>query len=339
MFSHHILKPERTPLEANLWGTPKSSGSFSTLFGSRILRALAYTENPFELKICNDKKRPSGVKITGHNQKIGGKIATNYREFNEENADIYLSCGSSSKTDIADNVVDAVITDPPFFDNVYYSQLADFFYVWLRQILGDKDVFWAESTRSKGEVQQAVADTFANNLASVFKDCNRVLKHEGLLIFTYHHSRHEGWSSIIEAVQKSGFYIEATHPIKSEMSVALPKHQAKDPIDLDIIIVCRKLSFIEPFIKVPKNLFTDSSKESQEFVNRFNKTGKKLSRNDIKVILMARLIATLSRMKERKTISNYLNKHEANINRIVEVIWNNQMVEKPEPKKLQPSLF
>ena len=38
MFSHHILKPERMPLEANLWGTPKSSGSFSTLFESRILR-------------------------------------------------------------------------------------------------------------------------------------------------------------------------------------------------------------------------------------------------------------------------------------------------------------
>ena len=32
MFAHHILKPERVPLEANLWGTPKSSGSFSTMF-------------------------------------------------------------------------------------------------------------------------------------------------------------------------------------------------------------------------------------------------------------------------------------------------------------------
>src|SRR5262249_9453225 len=47
MFSHHILKPERTPLEANVWGTPKSSGAFSTLFESRILRAVEYSENPF----------------------------------------------------------------------------------------------------------------------------------------------------------------------------------------------------------------------------------------------------------------------------------------------------
>ena len=42
MFSHHILKPERTPIEANVWGTPKSSGSFSNLFRSRLLRAIEY---------------------------------------------------------------------------------------------------------------------------------------------------------------------------------------------------------------------------------------------------------------------------------------------------------
>ncbi|KPJ65291.1 MAG: hypothetical protein AMJ45_05285 [Syntrophobacter sp. DG_60] len=339
MFSHHILKPERTPLEANLWGTPKSSGSFSTLFESRILRALAYQKTPFELKICDNKKRPSGIKIIGINQKIGDKIATNYKEFNEKKAGIYLSCGSSSKTSIADGAVDAVITDPPFFDNVYYSQLADFFYVWQRQILGSKDVFQAKSTRSEEEVQQADADAFVNNLAAVFRDCHRVLKHEGLLIFTYHHSRHEGWSAIVEAVQRSGFYIEATHPVKSEMSVAVPKHQAKEPIDLDIIIVCRKLSFIKPFIKVPKNLLTDSDKETQELVKRFNKAGRRLSRNDIKVILMARLITTLSRVKGRETILDYLNSNEANISSLVEVIWNDQTVERPKPKELQPSLF
>src|SRR5207237_6341113 len=49
MFAHHILKPERTPIEANGWGTPKSSGSFSNLFRSRLLRALAYRQLPTEV--------------------------------------------------------------------------------------------------------------------------------------------------------------------------------------------------------------------------------------------------------------------------------------------------
>ena len=50
MFAHHIIKPERVPLEANLWGTPKSSGSFSTMFKGRIRRALNYADNPFEVR-------------------------------------------------------------------------------------------------------------------------------------------------------------------------------------------------------------------------------------------------------------------------------------------------
>ncbi len=339
MFSHHILKPERTPLEANLWGTPRSSGSFSTLFESRILRALAYRRNPFEIKVCNRKKRPAGTKIVGINQEIGGRIATNYKEFSEDNADVYLSCGSSSKTSIEDGVVDAVVTDPPFFDNVHYSQLADFFYVWQRRILGDGDAFQARTTRREGEVQQADADTFADNLGAVFRDCHRVLKREGLLIFTYHHSRHEGWSAIIKAVQKSGFYIEATHPVKSEMSVAIPKRQAKEPIDLDIIVVCRKVSLIDPFTEVPKNLLKDSDEETQELVRRFNRTGKTLSRNDIKVVLMARLITTLSRVREPQMILEYLRSNEARIETLVEVIWRGQTVGKLEPKESQSSLF
>src|SRR5438093_2601924 len=49
MFAHHILKPERTPLEANVWGTPRSSGAFSTLFSSRLVRAMEYRDAPFEL--------------------------------------------------------------------------------------------------------------------------------------------------------------------------------------------------------------------------------------------------------------------------------------------------
>src|ERR1019366_2771567 len=37
MFSNHVLKPERTPLENSVWGTDKSSGTFSTLFESRLI--------------------------------------------------------------------------------------------------------------------------------------------------------------------------------------------------------------------------------------------------------------------------------------------------------------
>src|SRR3989454_12844228 len=57
MFSHHILKPELAPLEANVWGTDRSSGSFSTLYESRVLRALDYKDAPFELALVSTSEK------------------------------------------------------------------------------------------------------------------------------------------------------------------------------------------------------------------------------------------------------------------------------------------
>lgn len=325
VFSHHILKPERTPLEANLWGTPESSGSFSTLFERRILRAIEYKRNPFELKLADpvNGRRPS-KKVFNINRRMGGEIASSYDEFQEGDFNIYLSCESSDQTDIEDGVVDAVITDPPFFDNVHYSQLADFFHVWIREMMGRKGIFRAETTRSTEEVQQTDPRRFTDNLITVFRDCHRVLKDDGLLIFTYHHSRPEGWSAILEAIHEAGFYVEATHPVKSEMSVSIPKQQAKSPIDIDIIVAGRKLALIEPFLEIPSDLFDECIEETCEVVEAFNGSNRKLSRSDITVITMSRLITTLSRIRNLEDILSYLDSAEGKMTAVVERIWEQQ---------------
>jgi putative DNA methylase len=339
-FSHHILKPERTPLEANLWGTPESSGAFSTLFERRILRAIEYKDNPFELRLSDrvNGKRQS-KKVFNINRKMGSEIAFTYDDFQRDAFDIYLSCGSSSQTDIEDGVVDAVVTDPPFFDNVHYSQLADFFYVWIREMMGREGVFRMETTRSKEEVQQTDPRRFTDNLVAVFRDCHRVLKDDGLLIFTYHHSRSEGWSAILEATHEAGFYVEATHPVKSEMSVAIPKQQAKSPIDIDIIVVGRKLALIEPFPQVPADLFSECVEEVNEIVEAFNGSNKELSRSDITVLMMARLITTLSRTRDLEKILNYLSSVEKEMDVVVERIRKQQNPRDLRLEKRQMRLF
>ena len=135
MFAHHILKPERVPLEANVWGTPKSSGSFMTMFQGRIGRALEYARDPFELRTRSGRGRKTTERVYGLSQSLGFDIASDLGSF-EEGRQVYLSCGDSSRTDLRARSVDAVVTDPPFFDNVHYSQLADFFHVWQCHILG-----------------------------------------------------------------------------------------------------------------------------------------------------------------------------------------------------------
>lgn len=286
MFSHHILKPERAPLEANLWGTPKSSGSFSTMFKGRILRAIEYQEKPFELRPVYSVGRASGEKVFGASEPIEVDVATNYDEFSGGKR-AYLSCGSSSDTDLPDKSVDAIVTDPPFFDNVHYSQLADFFHVWQAYILrNDAPV----TTRSPQEVQHGDADTFESRLGSVWEECHRVLRDDGLLIFTYHHSKSEGWRCVRNALATAGFHIVAVHPIKAEMSVATPKSQAEEPIDYDIIMVCRKSKGETPAHSSFDDVLRAATADAAGQVQRLRSSDRPFSRNDARVILMSQVL-------------------------------------------------
>jgi putative DNA methylase len=281
MFSHHILKPERTPLEANIWGTPKSSGSFSTLFHRRSLKAIEYKNYPFEIGKESDK-------VLAGNHPLNLTISKTFKEFSNKNTRLYLSCGSSANTDIQDQSIDLVLTDPPFFDNVHYSELADFFHVWQQHFLQSRK--GRLTTRSESEVQDTCPDSFAEKLGNVFKECHRVLKDHGMLAFSYHHSRDEGWSSVVRAVIGSGFEFVNAFPIKAEMSVATPKTSAKEPINFDIILVCRKRGEGSR-IRSDKISILEKVKSHVESLNH---AGFTLSRNDVRISLIGQLLVMLS---------------------------------------------
>lgn len=290
MFSHHILKPERVPLEANLWGTPASSGSFSGLFKSRILRALDYAEMPTEIRVVG--QGASAQKVPGLSEPIGCDSAATFSEFQDREARLYLSCGDSARTDLADASVDAVITDPPFFDNVHYSELADFFHVWQRHILGNGGAQESSTTRTAGEVQDQNGHAFARKLGDVLVECRRVLKPGGLLAFSYHHSRDEGWSAVLAALMRAGFRVTAAHPVKAEMSVAQPKTLAKEPIDLDVILVCRPSELLCQ--AWGDGAWSRAAEVATCQVLRLTAYGRKLSRNDVRVIVMAQALRQFS---------------------------------------------
>ncbi len=284
MFSHHILKPERTPIEANPWGTSKSSGAFCNLFRSRLLRAVEYREAPTEINGRSGAGRVCSRPFTG-------RVAEQWPPRGElGDREIYLSCADSATTGLPAKSVDLVVTDPPFFDNVHYSELADFFFAWQRLHSGDATAKLA-TTRHASEVQDVDADRFAAKLQAVFRECHRVLKDDGLLAFSYHHSRDDGWQSLAEAVLGAGFIVVNSHPVKAEMSVATPKSQAKEPIQLDIILVCRKQAFVgdRPVSRIQEALSSARAK-----LSRLADEGFSLSRNDRKVVFFGQLLTAIS---------------------------------------------
>ena len=289
MFSHHILKPERMPIEANVWGTPKSSGSFSNLFRSRLLRAIDYRESPTE--------------VNGTGKAIGRICSPPFvGELHEwgkpmPERGITLSCGNSATTGLLDKSMDLIITDPPFFDNVHYSELADFFQAWRRSTINEP----LPSTRSKDEVQDSDAEQFTIKLQLVFQECHRILKDDGLLVFTYHHSRDDGWIALANAILGAGFVVVNSHPVKAEMSVAMPKSQAKEPIQLDIILVCKKGEATDKRSKV--SVAMASAKEK---LRRLQSVGFNLSRNDIKIVFHGQLLTTLKSANDANDFANLI---------------------------------
>ena len=246
LFNHHILKPERMALENTVWGisrgTTKSSGCFVTFFESRLMRALAYRQRPFELCALKEDEKYKGEKVYNLSHRPATSTAANFEALGTRSNKALLFCGDSSHLELPDQSVDVIVTDPPYFDFVHYSELADFFYAWLRLGLQQTHAeFRAETTRHTHEVQQRDAKAFSSALCRVFQECTRVLKPDGLLIFSFHHSRTEGWEAVGQALFQANLGVVAAHPIKAEMSGASPKSQAESPINYDAILVCKQL--------------------------------------------------------------------------------------------------
>lgn len=341
MFSHHILKPERMPLEANVWGTDKSSGSFLNLFQSRILRAVKYKETPFEVSLDTTVKRKRGKKIFGLSPSIEANITTTYPINGLSEKSVYLSCGNSAKTDIPDNSIDVIITDPPFFDNVHYAELADFFYVWQQLYFDELDSSTTPSTRHPDEVQDTDVNAFSKKLAAVFTECHRVLNENGLMIFSYHHSRNEGWLAVADAVFSSNFSFVQAQPVKAEMSVATPKSQASSPIDLDVLLICKKTVSDYRNNLTKEHALKKARSIASTKIRRFNQLGRELSQNDIKIVFYSQLLVELSPGRNKTRIRADFEYLVANAEDEINILWKRQTENQPkqEPPHYQLTLF
>lgn len=238
MFSVHAFHPNLDPIENNLWGGIYGARNFSNRF-KKLKKGKRYCQLPFEKYREGQKTLEKSMKTP-----IDGNIIKNFKEL-QNGKNVLLQCSDSSYLPIPDKTADVIITDPPYFDNVMYSELSDFFYVWIREVLKDGyNHFNAKLTPKSAEVvknpkQDKDEEDFTSGLTDVFSEAQKKLKDNGLMVFTFHHSKTEAWGSVLESVLKSGFYITSVYPINEEMSVSRHIHN-KGNIEYDMIIVCRK---------------------------------------------------------------------------------------------------
>jgi putative DNA methylase len=293
MFSNHILKPERTPLENSIWGTRESSGTFSTLFESRLVKAKRYLDEPFEVDFSKDLIGDrTGTKKTIASAPINVKQVGSWREMAETNHALMVLNGNSASLPLPDASVDAVITDPPYFDFVHYSELSDFFFAWLSPALKSRYAWFNRADSSdEGEVQDKASRIFARQLSLVFSECQRVMKDDGLLAFSFHHSRAEGWAAIYEAITSAKLSVVASYPVHAEFRVSNPKSAAKDPISLDAILVCKKHQTIEKSQYCEETIHL----QTNAFVKKLEAAGMSISAGDRFVIAASQMLILSSR--------------------------------------------
>ena len=240
MFSIHSYRHIVRPVELNPWLKKIGRGTFPNVL-SKILKAIQEAKTPRKLS-------PLGGQF---------QVTYNHREYQQNGTRsipsvlarssraAIITSSSEDLSQIPDNLVDLILTDPPYYDNLSYSKLSDFYLSW-QQALGvaeppydddDRAAPFADSLAAKSKSKEAF-ETYRRGLRSILSECYRVLNPSGLLVFTYHHKSIGAWSALGSSLALSGFKCTGVLPLRGEGQGGL--HSLNGTIKWDAAFACRK---------------------------------------------------------------------------------------------------
>lgn len=163
--------------------------------------------------------------------------------------------GSAANLAVDDSSVDVICLDPPYYNNVQYAELSDYFYVWQKRTFRDLYPDWF-SRRLTNKVDEAVANpvrdgsakeadrVYESRMSEIFAECRRVLKDEGIMVLMFTHKTQEAWQTLTRALIENGWLITSAFPVDSESGASLHQKDMAAAAS-SIFIACRKRDMAE----------------------------------------------------------------------------------------------
>ncbi len=192
------------------------------------------------------------VKLTGGDAELD--LLSHAGPVTRNRAEVSITCRSGDNlAHVADASVDVVVMDPPYYDNVMYAELSDFFYVWLKRTAGHvvPDLFTRRLTDKENEAvanpakfkdqkgAKALAGRdYQERMARIFEECRRVLKPNGVMTLMFTHKATGAWDALTTGLMQAGFTISASWPINTEAEGSL-HIKDKSAANSTIFLVCR----------------------------------------------------------------------------------------------------
>ncbi len=170
---------------------------------------------------------------------------------NKEDPSVQVINGTAAHMPvIANNSVDLICMDPPYYNNVQYAELSDYFYVWQKRTLSDlyPDFFTRRLTNKQDEaVANPARDgsvlkakkAYEKLMGDIFRECQRVLKDDGIMTLMFTHKTQEAWETLTQALIQNGWVITSSFPVESETQQGIHT-KGNASATSSIFISCRK---------------------------------------------------------------------------------------------------
>jgi putative DNA methylase len=242
VFAHHAYAFPYTAVENNPLYYRKSSGTLAKLFHARIRRGRQWALRPRE-RVIGERYSVNGDRYSERFVEIEGEVDVGQEvgsaeELSEGSRRFLLLQGSSTELALADNRVDFIVTDPPYFDSVQYSDLAAFFRVWLQQLLPEAADWGYDVAESAVDPHKNDRESrYAELLAGIFGECARVLVENGRFVFTFHHWNPKAWAALTYALRQANFRLVNHYVVHAENPVSVHINNMKALVHDAILVL------------------------------------------------------------------------------------------------------